>query len=97
MHNLINAAPQFDGSEDVEFWVNEIDEYLDRCEVSNEKVCKNVLIGALQGAAREWFGSLTSSECDKGDLMSVRKAIIDRFSKTYMQKLRAYETIKQKP
>ena len=45
MHNLINAAPTFDGTDDVDFWLQEIEHYLERCEVDDEKTMRNVLIG----------------------------------------------------
>ncbi len=96
MHNLIKAAPVFDGSGDVDFWVNEMQLYLGRHSV-NDKVTQNhVLIGAMTGPAREWFGSLPDYECDKSELADVLAAVIGRYGKTKMQKLRVFEAIKQK-
>ena len=54
------------------------------------------MIGVLKGNAREWFGSLTPMECDKGDFSSIERAIQLRYGKTLMQKIRAFEAIKQK-
>ena len=95
MHNLIKAAPEFDGSGDVEFWMNEMQLYLDRHEVHDRKSQINVYIGALSGTAREWFGSLSSFDVDKKDLGEVRRAIASRYGKSFMQKLRAFENLKQ--
>lgn len=33
IHNLVTTAPDFDGKTDVEFWLQEVAEYLERCEV----------------------------------------------------------------
>lgn len=44
---------------------------MERCEVDDEKTMRNVLIGALKGNAREWFGSLTSMECNKKEYNSI--------------------------
>ena len=97
MHNLTNAAPTFDGTEDVDFWLQEIEQYLEGCEVEDEKTMRNVLIGALRNNAHEWFGSLTSSDCNKRDYFSIEEAIKSRYGRTRMQKMRAYEAVKQKP
>jgi Retrotransposon gag protein len=57
---------------------------------------RNVLIGALKGNACEWLGSLHPRDCDKRNYFSIEEAIKSRYGKTYMQKIRAYEAIKQK-
>lgn len=97
MHNLINAAPSFDGTDDIDFWLEEIMQYLERCEVSEEKIIRNVMIGALTGSAREWFGSLSSRECNKMSLVSIKMALEERYGKTHMQRIKNFETLKQKP
>lgn len=97
MHNLINAAPSFDGTEDIDFWLEEVTQYLDRCEVYDEKIVRNVFIGALTGSAREWFGSLSPEECNKLSVTSIKMALEERYGKTHMQKIRKFETLKQKP
>ena len=66
---------------------------MERCEVDDEKTMRNVLIGALKGNAREWFGSLTSIECNKKDYNSIEKVIQTRYGKTLMQKIRVFEAI----
>ena len=58
MHNLVKAAPEFDGSGDVLFWLEEIRQYTKRHRVSNSVMETNIIVGALTGPAREWFGSL---------------------------------------
>ena len=97
MHNLIQAAPSFNGSDDVEFWLSELEHYLDRNEVDDEKTIRNVTIGTLEGSAREWFGSLRAQDCDKNCIESITNALLGRYGKTAMQKLRQFEAIKQKP
>ena len=47
-------------------------------------------------AAREWCGSLSPHNVDKSDLNDVIEALHARYAKTKMQKLRAYEALKQK-
>ncbi len=96
MHNLISAAPSFDGSQDVDFWLHEMELYLDWCDVDDDRSMRNVLVGALQGAAREWLGSLSEEECNQRDYFSIEAALKARFGKTYMQKIRAYESVKQR-
>ncbi len=96
MHNLINAAPSFDGTQDVDFWLHEVELYLERCDVEDEKTMRNVLVGALKGTAREWLGSLGEGECNRNSYVSIEHALKERFGKTYMQKIRAYEAINQK-
>ena len=54
----------------------------------------NIIVGALTGAAREWFGSLDT--VDKEDQDDVIKALKQRYGKTYMQRLREFEVLKQK-
>lgn len=71
MHNLIKAAPEYDGTGDVEFWLHEVMLYLRRHEVNSDAVKNNVIIGALTGSAREWFGSLPIYEIDKDSLEEV--------------------------
>lgn len=56
----------------------------------------HVIIGAMTGAAREWFGSLGPQEVDKTDLNDVVGALHARYAKTKMQKVRAYDALKQK-
>ena len=58
IHNLVTTAPDFDGKTDVEFWLQEVAEYLERCEVQDEPTMIKVVIGALKREAKEWFGSL---------------------------------------
>ena len=94
MHNLINSAPSFDGTQDIDFWLHEVELYLERCDVEDEKTMRNVLVGALKGTAREWLGSLGEGECNRNSYDSIVRALKERFGKTYMQKIRAYEAIK---
>lgn len=96
MHNLIKAAPEFDGTGDVEFWLHEVIMYLRRHNVNDDATKNHVVIGAMTGAAREWFGSLPSHEVDKSELDEVVDALVARYGKTKMQKLRAFEALKQK-
>lgn len=96
MHNLISSAPSFDGTQDIDFWMHEVELYLERCDVEDEKTMRNVLVGALKGTAREWLGSLSEGECNRNSYASIVRALRERFGKTYMQKIRAYEGMKQK-
>lgn len=58
LHSLVQTAPEFDGKSDVEFWLQELEEYLARCDVHDEITMIKVIIGALKKDAKEWFGSL---------------------------------------
>ena len=93
VHNLLSAAPKFDGSGDVLFWLEEMELFLSRHMVSNDVIRINVFVGSLTGAAREWFGSLT---IDKSDIDEITDALKLRYGKTYMQRLREFEALKQK-
>ena len=92
MHNLVKAAPEFDGTGDILFWLEEIQQYIRRHRVSNDVMECNIIVGTLTGAAREWFGSLDT--VNKEDQDEVIKALKQRYGKTYMQRLREFEILK---
>lgn len=73
MHNLVKAAPEFDGSGDVLFWIQEVEQYIKRHRVNNSVMETNILVGALTGPAREWFGSLDT--VDKEDWDEIVQAL----------------------
>ena len=84
MHNLINSAPTFNGTEDVDFWWHEMTHYLNRNQVDDSTTICNIVIGTLEGSAREWFGSLRDEDCDKTSLVAIIEAIQARYGKTTM-------------
>ena len=53
LNNLISAAPKFNGSQDVDLWTGEMQRYLRRNIVGDATIRANVLIGSLEGTARE--------------------------------------------
>ena len=84
LHSLVSTASERDDKTDVEFWLQQIEEYMTRCDVCDEATMIKVVIGALKKEAKEWFGSLQSHECDKHDLSSIHHAILRRYSKSMM-------------
>jgi hypothetical protein len=67
---------------------------MDRHGVQSSDDQVNVFVGALTGAAREWFGSLPLNEVDRTDPSEVVDAIRGRYAKTKMQKIRAFEALR---
>lgn len=96
MHNLIKTAPQFDGTGDVEFWLHEVALYLKHYDVYDDSTQNRVIIGAMTGSAREWFGSLDFDELDRNSKEEVIAAIIARYGKSKMWKIRNFNEMKQK-
>jgi hypothetical protein len=96
MASLTDKAPKFDGTEDVLFWLNSMRRYYKRNKIDDIHMRREILIGSLKGVAQEWFNALDDNECDQYDLEDICKQINTRFGKTRIQKLRAFDALKQK-
>ena len=96
MHNLVKAAPHFDGTGDVDFWLHEVAMYLKQYDVHDDSIQNKVIIGAMTGSARKWFGSLDPLEVDRSCKEEVLEAIVARYGRTKMWKIRNFNEMKQK-
>ena len=70
--------------------------YLRRNMVGDATIRANVIIGALEQTAREWFGSLGEKDVDDGDEDSILTAMESRFGRSKIAKLRVFNDLKQR-
>ncbi len=96
MASLTDKAPKFDGSEEVTYWLSSMKRYFKRCQIEDSHLQREVLIGSLQGVAKEWFNALTFVEFDQDDIEDICEAINIRFGTTRIQKLKKFDALKQK-
>ena len=95
LNHLVNSAPHFNGTQEVDLWKAEMLRYLRQQQVTDAHMRANVIIGSLEDTARTWFGSLSELEVDDEDEASILSAIAHRFGKSELQRITTFNNLKQ--